>query len=81
MKKIYGTVTVGKRGQIIIPAEARKDLGIKPKDKLIVASGPGNDMAIIMPIKNMNEFLNQMMSIKTKIDTEITKKRNRFKED
>ena len=76
MKKIYGTVTVGKRGQIIIPAEARKDLGIKPKDKLIVASGAGNDMAIIMPLKNMNEFLNQMMSIKTKIDTEITKKRN-----
>lgn len=37
---IYGTVKVGDRGQIVIPAEARKDFGIKPGDILLVVTGP-----------------------------------------
>jgi len=35
-KKFYGSVTVSERGQIVIPAEARQDFGIKPGDKLLV---------------------------------------------
>lgn len=35
-KRFYGTVTVSERGQIVIPAEARKDFNIKTGDKLLV---------------------------------------------
>jgi AbrB family looped-hinge helix DNA binding protein len=35
-KRFYGSVTVSERGQIVIPAEARKDFGIKGGDKLLV---------------------------------------------
>ena len=35
-KKFYGSVTVSERGQIVIPAEARKDFDIAPGDKLLV---------------------------------------------
>jgi AbrB family looped-hinge helix DNA binding protein len=35
-KKFYGSVTVSERGQIAIPAEARKDFDIKTGDKLLV---------------------------------------------
>ncbi|HSW57926.1 MAG TPA: AbrB/MazE/SpoVT family DNA-binding domain-containing protein [Dehalococcoidales bacterium] len=35
-KRFYGTVTVSERGQIVIPADARKDFGIKTGDKLLV---------------------------------------------
>ena len=35
-KRFYGSVTVSERGQIAIPADARKDFGIKPGDKLLV---------------------------------------------
>jgi len=35
-KKFYGSVTVSERGQIVIPADARKDFGIKAGDKLLV---------------------------------------------
>ena len=35
-KSFYGSVTVSERGQIVIPAEARKDFGIKAGDKLLV---------------------------------------------
>ena len=36
-KKFYGVVTVSERGQIVIPAQARRDFGIEIGDKLIVA--------------------------------------------
>jgi AbrB family looped-hinge helix DNA binding protein len=35
-KRFYGSVTVSERGQIVIPAEARKDFNIKAGDKLLV---------------------------------------------
>ena len=35
-KKFYGSVTVSERGQIVIPADARRDFGIKTGDKLLV---------------------------------------------
>ena len=35
-KKFYGSVTVSERGQIVIPADARKDFDIKTGDKLLV---------------------------------------------
>ncbi len=32
VSRLYGTVKVGDRGQVVIPAEARKELDIKPGD-------------------------------------------------
>ena len=37
-KKLYGTATVGTKGQIVIPAEAREELGIKPGDRLYIVN-------------------------------------------
>lgn len=35
-RRFYGSVTVGERGQIAIPAQARRDHGFEPGQKLIV---------------------------------------------
>lgn len=35
-KKFYGTVTVSERGQIVVPAEARRDFDINAGEKLLV---------------------------------------------
>ena len=35
-KRFYGVVTVSERGQIVIPAKARREFGIAVGDKLIV---------------------------------------------
>lgn len=35
-KRFYGSVTVSDRGQIVIPAQARKDFGIEVGEKLLV---------------------------------------------
>lgn len=35
-RRFYGAVTVSERGQVVIPAEARRALGIEVGDKLLV---------------------------------------------
>ncbi|HCR55587.1 TPA: AbrB family transcriptional regulator [Candidatus Saccharibacteria bacterium] len=35
-KKLYGTATVGTKGQVVIPADAREELGIQAGDRLYV---------------------------------------------
>lgn len=37
----YGSVTVGERGQVVIPVSARKRFGIESGDKLLVFGVPG----------------------------------------
>lgn len=39
-KKLYGTATVGTKGQVVIPAEARTELGIASGDRLYVIGSP-----------------------------------------
>ncbi len=35
-KKLYGTATVGTKGQVVIPADAREEIGIQAGDRLYV---------------------------------------------
>lgn len=46
-KYIFGMVKVGDKGQIVIPAKARKVFDIKPGDNLIVLGDEGQGIAII----------------------------------
>lgn len=45
--KLYGTTTVGSRGQIVIPAKARSELDIKPGDQLMVVTKMGKVLSMI----------------------------------
>jgi len=44
--KFYGSTTLGERGQMVIPAEARKDFEITPSSKLLVFGSPGGLMVV-----------------------------------
>lgn len=46
-KHIFGMVKVGDKGQIVIPAKARKVFDIRPGDNLIVLGDEGQGIAII----------------------------------
>lgn len=47
-KKLYGTATVGTKGQVVIPAEAREILGIETGDRLyVVGSKQGKWIGLI----------------------------------
>lgn len=43
---LYGIATVGPKGQIVIPVDARKRLGVNPGDKVVII-GPENKPKII----------------------------------
>ena len=44
----FGTVTVGQRGQVALPAQARKQLGLEPGDQLVVLTDPAQGLALIV---------------------------------
>jgi len=44
----YGSMTVGERGQVVIPAEARRDMDIAPGTKLIVMGGSPHKKMLIL---------------------------------
>ena len=46
-KHIFGMVTVGEKGQIVIPAKARKLFKIESGDHLIVLGDEGQGLAVI----------------------------------
>ena len=46
-KHIFGLVKVGDKGQIVIPAKARKIFGIEPGDNLLVLGDEGQGIAIL----------------------------------
>lgn len=63
MKKPEGkyawTVTVGTKGQIVIPKEAREVFGIQPGDRLLILADEKQGMAI--PPKNtFNEYFRRI---------------------
>jgi AbrB family looped-hinge helix DNA binding protein len=46
-KRFYGAVTVSERGQIVIPATARRDFNIQIGDKLLVLGDLEQGLALI----------------------------------
>lgn len=54
---LYGAVTVGERGQIVIPAEARRELGISPGDRLLVVRHPGNSGLMLFRPEAVRQFM------------------------
>jgi AbrB family looped-hinge helix DNA binding protein len=58
---IYGTVKVGDRGQVVIPSKARKELGIKPGDLLLVMSGKNKRGLAMVKADMMREIVKRIM--------------------
>lgn len=58
-KNIWGTVTLGDRGQIVIPKAARDNLGMKGGERLIVAT---DEVGIaLIPAEFFESKINELM--------------------
>ena len=55
---ICGTTTVGERGQIVIPKEAREKLKLKTGDRFLVIEHYGK--IVLMPEKEMRTMVEQI---------------------
>ena len=58
---VYGTTTIGEKGQVVIPAEARKTLGLVPGEKLLVF-GMGREMLALAKLSNLERYAAHLAS-------------------
>lgn len=72
--KFFGSVTVGERGQVVIPAEVRERFKIKSGDKLVVLGRPDMEMFSFVPADNFNQFLNEAAKLLSKLEGKTLKK-------
>lgn len=61
-KKMYGTATVGTKGQIVIPSEAREELSIEPGDKLYIAGSPERKVLFCLKEDQLRALVEQLTS-------------------
>ena len=59
---IYGTAKVGERGQIVIPAEARKEFKIRAGDLLLVVRGVGRQGIVLVKAETVKELVAKVMA-------------------
>jgi AbrB family looped-hinge helix DNA binding protein len=55
IEKFYGTTTVGEKGQVVIPVEARQLMNLEKGEKLLVFN-MGEDMLALIKFSNIEKF-------------------------
>jgi AbrB family looped-hinge helix DNA binding protein len=61
--EFFGSATVGERGQIVIPADARDSFDIKPGDKLLIFSSMhGRNSLNVIKAEQVTEFVSKAMA-------------------
>lgn len=65
-KHFFGMATIGERGQMVIPKQAREVFGLGAGDKLIIVGDDERGLALV-PERMMSNFFNM---VKTTIDEE-----------
>jgi len=59
---VYGVVTVSEKGQIAIPADLRRDLGINQGDKLFVIKRADEAGFTLIKLEKMDEIISGIQS-------------------
>ena len=72
--KVYGAVTVGERGQLVIPAQLRKAFHIKSGDQLMVFAKLDKRVINIMAAEDFSRFLEEAEKIISRLGSRIPKR-------
>lgn len=59
-KKLYGTATVGTKGQVVIPAEAREELHITAGDRLYVVGSPDGGFLGLLKEESLESLMQNL---------------------
>ena len=66
--KFYGATTVGERGQVVIPAEARRDLNLVPSTKLLVFGTHNRGGIMITKAESFADFITKAIGMMTRFE-------------
>ena len=72
MRIVYGVVTVSDKGQIAIPVDLRRDLGIKQGDKLFIIKRRDEAGFTLIKLEKVDELMYKLQE-----DEEFFKNRGR----
>ncbi|HSX41862.1 MAG TPA: AbrB/MazE/SpoVT family DNA-binding domain-containing protein [Candidatus Saccharimonadales bacterium] len=61
-KHFFGSTTVGERGQVVIPAEAREKFNIKAGEKMLVFGAPHGEAIVIVKAEKFKVKFDTMLA-------------------
>lgn len=65
--KVYGSVSINDKGEIIIPSRLRKALNIKIGDEFVILGEFNTDSIYLMPIDGFRKLLKSTSEILSKL--------------
>lgn len=71
--RYFGSATVGDRGQMVIPAAARRELGIQPGEKMVIF-GRGKGRLTLVKAELVSSFVSKAL-------TDLAELERRLRED
>lgn len=71
-ERFYGAVTVGERGQVVIPADARRRFGIAPGDKILILADPAKHALMLCKIDALREFMDAFREGLARVEQQMT---------
>lgn len=69
--RFLGSVTVGERGQVVIPADARKRFQIEPGDKMLIMSGPDGKSLMLCKLDSLREFMASFQEVLVRAERDM----------
>ncbi len=67
----YGTATIGERGQIVIPADARSDMNLNAGEKVLIMKHPVHAGLMLFKFEAVKEFVDDFQESINKISEQI----------
>jgi len=69
--KYWGSATVGERGQMVIPADARKALGIEAGDKMVILGHDRGRRLVLVKAQVVAEHLARTLGDLTALEAQL----------
>ena len=69
--RLYGSTTVSPKGQVVIPANARKELGINSGDTLLVLNAPRLQGLVLLKAEAVEQMLTWMGEHAARLEKEL----------
>ncbi|NTV28973.1 MAG: AbrB/MazE/SpoVT family DNA-binding domain-containing protein [Candidatus Omnitrophica bacterium] len=73
--KTYGAANVGSKGQLVIPAELRKELNINAGDQVMIFAKPDKKLISLMPSSDFSELMARAGKVIARLESQVPRKK------